>query len=294
MVEGGASGTSDDGGIDADWDFHENVTGDSGSGSNGEGGEHGLIDGGEADSEDVPGIDEEEGGGDEAKNVYDRKHRSNDTYKGLEKGRDKELEAEKSRRENKENMNAWPEENEDEDYDDEGENDGEDGEYDEEEENGGEDGDYDDEGEINGDGDDVYDHIEDEEHQKEQHTYQAKEEKRVSREEGIGGTKGNRTESTSEDDDDGGDESEDFNLHTYHPTPGQDIYGRPVDRGNVGTAPAKYVPPHLRASTGRSEVADSDKCQQVQVREDYISLRNTHEDGAMHDVLRLQHHERLF
>lgn len=301
MVEDGTTGTSDDGGIDADWDFHENVAGDSGSGSNGEGGEHGMIGYGKAESEDALGIgdEEEEGEGDDEgekyasgrEGVYDQKHRANDACKGLEKGRDEELEAEKSRRENKGNMNAWPED--DEDYDDEGENDededydeeendGEDEDYDDEGENGGEDEDNDDEGEndgedeTNGDGDDVYDYtkddLEDDEHQKQQHTHQAKEDKRVSKE-GISGTRGNRTESTGEDDDDGGDESEDFKLYTYRPTPGQDIYGRPVDKGNVGAAPAKYVPPHLRASTGGSVAADSDKRQQVQVREDCICLR---------------------
>lgn len=273
MVEGGTSGTSDDGGVDVDWDFHENVSGDSGSGSNGEWGEHsaprgerGLIRYGEADSEDALGSDEEEGEGDEGEKytsgregAYDQKHRANDADKGFEvKGRGKEHEAEtRNRKEKKGNWKAGPEEDEEDDDED----------YDEEEDDG-EDEDNDGKEETNGDDDYDYveDDLEDDEHQQQQQTHQAKEERRVSREEGVGGTRGNRTESASEDDDDGGNESEDFKLHTYRPTPGQDIYGRPVDKGNAGTVPAKYVPPHLRASTGGSEVADSDKRQQVQVR----------------------------
>lgn len=69
----------------------------------------------------------------------------------------------------------------------------------------------------------------------------------------------------------GEEESEDFKRHTYRPKPGQDIYGRATGAESSGAAPAKYIPPHLRAAAAAAVVAgggagaDSAKRLKVQV-----------------------------
>lgn len=69
---------------------------------------------------------------------------------------------------------------------------------------------------------------------------------------------GEASEASGEEDEEreaGEKETEDFLRHVYRPKPGQDIYGRTIASGNAGATPAKYVPPHLRAAAAASEGA---------------------------------------
>ena len=297
IVEGDASGSSND--VDADWDFHENVVGGSSSGSSGEGDERDerSVRGiekrqrgrGEANSEGALVSDDEIGDRDEDNTDDSEEEREKEEHEGREGGgnngnvigrdgahaaqhrlKDTEDESKKERDESSEpgdeergkvsEDELEEEEEEDEEYDEEEEEDYDDVERDD---------DFDDDEEENdGDKESTYD---DEEGDVVGVGRQEKiEERKGRREEGMDGAGENRTESCDKDNDDGeGDEKreegEDFRLHAYRPTPGQDIYGRPVGKGDVGPAPAKYVPPHLRVAAAAAGEAEVCKRQEVQV-----------------------------
>ncbi len=57
-------------------------------------------------------------------------------------------------------------------------------------------------------------------------------------------------EEEDEDDEEGEEEEEQndnrFPAHVYHPTPGEDIYGRPLNTTGVSEGGGKYIPPALR------------------------------------------------
>jgi len=62
------------------------------------------------------------------------------------------------------------------------------------------------------------------------------------------------------------DEDSDHDVNdTYHPSSGEDIYGRPLDKGAKVEKPRKYVPPHLRKQEGATPLpstTDSTKHQE--------------------------------
>ncbi|CAM9595920.1 unnamed protein product, partial [Discosporangium mesarthrocarpum] len=75
---------------------------------------------------------------------------------------------------------------------------------------------------------------------------------------GVGRGPEQEGDSAAEVGDDRDKEGEGILRHVYRPQEGQDIYGRMVGgRGDVKT-PAKYVPPHLRATVGERDAGTTD------------------------------------
>lgn len=236
VVDGRGSGSSDDGrGMEADWDFHKNVPDDASSdGSN----DPGQFDEG-VGSEDQVEEDEGDGDGDtspaihgEGRDVLESFLDSDHDFYESEMDEDGEETPDEAAGVNHAGLprdRSQVDDTHDEDIDD-----------------------------LDGDGNE--DSLESGDEEEQPRAYKTRDhdgQDDDDQDDDYGYNKDRGTRAPSGGDDvDAEEESEEFRRHTYRPKPGQDIYGRTIGVEDGGAAPAKYVPPHLRAAASKAAVSE--------------------------------------